>query len=301
MEVSSHALVLRRADHLRFAAGIFTNLTRDHLDFHGDMERTSRPSGGCSSCCPPSAVGVINVDDRRGADLAAAAPPSGDLRDRRARRRPARTDLVLARRARRSTCARRAARCTCARRSSAGPTSTTSSPRSPRRRRSTCRSRRSKQASRISTTCPAASRSCQRRTDDVRVVVDYAHTDDALKNLLETARPLAAGRVITVFGCGGDRDRTKRPLMGAVAGAAQRPGDRHVGQPALRGSGPDHRRDQARHRAAGRPDRAARTGPEGDAVAWRSSTARPRSNGRCATRRPAISCWSPARGTRSTR
>ena len=52
----------------------------------------------------------------------------------------------------------------------------------------------------------------------IQIYVDYAHTDDALKNLLETAQDLARGRIILVFGAGGDRDKTKRPRMGAIAG-----------------------------------------------------------------------------------
>ncbi|HEX6465225.1 MAG TPA: UDP-N-acetylmuramoyl-L-alanyl-D-glutamate--2,6-diaminopimelate ligase, partial [Vicinamibacterales bacterium] len=73
MEVSSHALALRRVDRLRFAAGVFTNLTRDHLDFHGDMESYFAAKRRLFELLPDGAVGVINLDDRRGPDLVATA------------------------------------------------------------------------------------------------------------------------------------------------------------------------------------------------------------------------------------
>ncbi|MGH9407870.1 MAG: Mur ligase family protein [Vicinamibacterales bacterium] len=73
MEVSSHALALRRVDGLRFAAGIFTNLTRDHLDFHGDMESYFQAKRRLFEMLSDGAVGVINADDPRAPDLVAAA------------------------------------------------------------------------------------------------------------------------------------------------------------------------------------------------------------------------------------
>jgi UDP-N-acetylmuramoyl-L-alanyl-D-glutamate--2,6-diaminopimelate ligase len=216
MEVSSHALVLRRADHLRFAAGIFTNLTRDHLDFHGDMEEYFAAKRRLFELLPEGAVAVTNVDDRRGSDFAAAAArPVTYAIDSPADVSPGPISFSLD-----------------------GLAFEVKTSRGTLHIRSRLVGRPN--AYNILAAVAAATaldlpfdaiergvaeldnvpgrfQVVSSANDDVRVVVDYAHTDDALKNLLETARPLAAGRVITVFGCGGDRDKTKRPLMGAVA------------------------------------------------------------------------------------
>ena len=216
MEVSSHALVLRRADHLRFTAGIFTNLTRDHLDFHGDMEEYFTAKRRLFALLPDTAVGVTNADDRRGAEFAAAAArPVTYAIDAPADVTPGPIAYSLE-----------------------GLAFDIRTPRGTLQVRSRLVGRPNaynilaavataaaldlpfsaiEEGVRQLENVPGRFQVVSGPDDDVRVVVDYAHTDDALKNLLETARPLAQGRVITVFGCGGDRDRTKRPLMGAVA------------------------------------------------------------------------------------
>jgi UDP-N-acetylmuramoyl-L-alanyl-D-glutamate--2,6-diaminopimelate ligase len=216
MEVSSHALALRRVDGLRFAAGVFTNLTRDHLDFHGDMESYFGAKRRLFEMLPDGAVGVINIDDRRGAELVSTA------------RRPVTYAIDAAADVR------------------SGPLSFSldglsfeaRTPRGTLHLTSGLVGRPN--AYNILAACatamaldlpfsaietgvanlahvPGRFQVVSDPADDVRVIVDYAHTDDALKNLLETARPMATGRVVTLFGAGGDRDRTKRPLMGAVA------------------------------------------------------------------------------------
>jgi UDP-N-acetylmuramoyl-L-alanyl-D-glutamate--2,6-diaminopimelate ligase len=216
MEVSSHALVLRRADHLRFAAGIFTNLTRDHLDFHGDMETYFAAKRRLFELLPEGAVAVTNVDDPRGSQFAAAArrpvtyaiDTAADVTpgpiafsldglrfDLRTPRGALHIDSPLVGRPNAYNIVAAAATAMAL----DLPFSAIET------------------GIRTLATVPGRFQVVSVPGDEVRVVVDYAHTDDALKNLLETARPLAGGRLITVFGCGGDRDTTKRPLMGAVA------------------------------------------------------------------------------------
>ena len=216
MEVSSHALTLRRADHLHFAAAIFTNLTRDHLDFHRDMEAYFLAKRRLAELLPETGIAVTNLDDPRGRDFAAAARrPVTYAIDAAADVRPGPLTYSLD-----------------------GLSFEARTPRGTLRLNSPLVGRpnaynilaAASAAMALDVPFSAIERGIAQLSDvpgrfqvvsspsdDVRVVVDYAHTDDALKNLLETARPLATGRVITVFGCGGDRDRTKRPLMGAVA------------------------------------------------------------------------------------
>jgi UDP-N-acetylmuramoyl-L-alanyl-D-glutamate--2,6-diaminopimelate ligase len=216
MEVSSHALALHRVDGIRFAAGVFTNLTRDHLDFHASMEDYFSAKRRLFEMLPDDAPAVINVDDPRAPALieVSGRPVTYGIS------KPA--DV------------------------STGPLSYSlhglsfeiRAPqgvvqvRSPLVGRPNVYNILAAVTTTLSLGAPvdAIERGLEELSgvpgrfeivsttgDDVTVVVDYAHTDDALRNLLETARPMAERKLITVFGAGGDRDRTKRPLMGMVA------------------------------------------------------------------------------------
>jgi UDP-N-acetylmuramoyl-L-alanyl-D-glutamate--2,6-diaminopimelate ligase len=216
MEVSSHALSLKRVDGMRFAAAVFSNLTRDHLDFHEDMEAYFAAKRRLFEMLPPGAPGVINMDDPRGPALAEiSSHPVTYAIDTAADVSPGPIDMTLS-----------------------GLRFEIRTPKGPVSISAKLVGRpnvynilaATAAAVALDLPIPAIERGIaglagvpgrfevvSQADDDVTVVVDYAHTDDALRNLLETARPLSSARLITVFGCGGDRDRTKRPLMGMVA------------------------------------------------------------------------------------
>jgi UDP-N-acetylmuramoyl-L-alanyl-D-glutamate--2,6-diaminopimelate ligase len=217
MEVSSHALSLSRVDGMTFAAGVFTNLTRDHLDFHEDMETYFRMKRRLFEMLPRDAPALINLDDPRGQSLVQIAgrpvtyaisrpadvtpgPVSFSLEglsfDIRTPRGTMRVDSKLVGRPNAYNILAAVSAATALGLSFDAI----------------------EQGVRALEAVPGRFQVVSTARDEVTVIVDYAHTDDALRNLLETARPFTRGRLITVFGCGGDRDRTKRPLMGAVAG-----------------------------------------------------------------------------------
>jgi UDP-N-acetylmuramoyl-L-alanyl-D-glutamate--2,6-diaminopimelate ligase len=216
MEVSSHALALKRADAMTFSAGVFTNLTRDHLDFHTDMENYFRAKRRLVELLPPGAPALINLDDPKGAAMAeASGRPVTYAINRAADITPGPLSFSMD-----------------------GLSFDIRTPRGTLHAQSKLVGRPNVYniLSAVSTAValdmpfdaiekgvqaleavPGRFEVVSNSRDGFTVVVDYAHTDDALRNLLETARPMARGRLITLFGCGGERDRTKRPLMGAVA------------------------------------------------------------------------------------
>jgi UDP-N-acetylmuramoyl-L-alanyl-D-glutamate--2,6-diaminopimelate ligase len=213
MEISSHALELRRADGVRVAVAVFTNLTQDHLDFHGDMESYFQAKR-LLFASELTAARAVNVDDPYGRRLADEFPRSITFaleRDAEYRAVDLHTGFT-------------------------GSDFTALTP-DGEFAVTLCLPGRfnalnalaawaaARELGVASEAIVAGLRDAGRvpgRFEPVdegqpfAVMVDYSHTPDSLENALRAARELAAGRVIVVFGAGGDRDRGKRPLMGAI-------------------------------------------------------------------------------------
>jgi UDP-N-acetylmuramoyl-L-alanyl-D-glutamate--2,6-diaminopimelate ligase len=215
MEVSSHALHLHRADAIHFAAAIFTNLTQDHLDFHETMEEYYAAKRRLFTDLEP-AHAIVNADDPYGARLAAELGGSAITfaLDHDASYRAGAVETGLD-----------------------GSRFTVTAPDgvfelvSPLTGRfnvsnllgafATARALGVDAGVGIEAIAGAGQVPGRFQSvsegQDFAVLVDYAHTPDSLENVLNAARPLTHRRLHVVFGCGGDRDRGKRPLMGEIA------------------------------------------------------------------------------------
>lgn len=216
MEVSSHALDQDRVRGVRFAAGIFTNLTRDHMDYHPTMEHYRDAKGRLFESLPSRGIAALNADDEASASYAdrtdaqvvyfglkkraeiTAKIELGTFHGTRLRLRLGTEEVVVNTRLIGTHNVYNilgAAACTWA---------------------------MGYDLDTIKTGVENLGAVPGRLEpvdagQDFAVLVDYAHTDDALRNVLHCLRPLLRGRLIVVFGCGGDRDRGKRPKMGQVA------------------------------------------------------------------------------------
>ncbi len=218
LEVSSHSLVLKRVHGCDFAVAVFTNLTRDHLDFHGDMESYFAAKRVLfDKLLRQGGHAIINADDDWGVKLAASLPGRNVWTYSLQGQATLRAEGIAA-----SLLGTRFIA-----RTPAGDIAIDSPLLGLFNVRNLLAAMGAALAAGVEPEAVRAGLSGVKGVpgrlerveagQDFTIVVDYAHTDDALKNLLETVRALGPRRVITVFGCGGDRDRTKRPLMGAVA------------------------------------------------------------------------------------
>ncbi|MFH0910290.1 MAG: UDP-N-acetylmuramoyl-L-alanyl-D-glutamate--2,6-diaminopimelate ligase [Planctomycetota bacterium] len=215
-EVSSHALDQSRAAGVRFSAAVFTNLTRDHLDYHGDLERYAKAKLRLFEMLPAGAPAILNADDpfawriaqaTQGKVLRYGFSPENDLSATvenlsldgsdvtlrfQDRNQGLHTGLIGMYNIQNIMAAALAAL------SQDVPLGETA---------------------RAIASFPGVAGRLERipSKGGSAVFVDYAHTDDALRNVLGTLRSLTQGRLIALFGCGGDRDRGKRPLMAEAA------------------------------------------------------------------------------------
>jgi UDP-N-acetylmuramoyl-L-alanyl-D-glutamate--2,6-diaminopimelate ligase len=218
IEVSSHALALERVHACRFRSAVFTNLTPDHLDFHGTLDRYFEEKKklflGCGEGLPGQSV--VNLDDPRGRELVRVTEGRSLTF---AADEPADCCLI-----------------------SQGPQGGTSEMKIRTPAGEMCLAPRLVGRPNVSNILAAVAtcydlgispevirqgvEACPPipgRFENIecgqpfRVIVDYAHTPDALEKVLKTARELTSGKVLLLFGCGGERDRLKRPLMGQAA------------------------------------------------------------------------------------
>lgn len=224
MEVSSHSLDQKRVAALEFDIAIFTNLTGDHLDYHGTMERYIEAKARLFAMLGPEAIAILNADDPVHADMVRGCKAK-ILRCSLTRGRTGGADCWA----------------------EAGPMTLAGTPMvlggpwgviegsvrligtyNVMNVLQAVAAAHAAGASRDSIALalshlhapPGRLEMVSGERDGIGVFVDYAHTDDALSKALSAVRPLAAhsgGRLRVVFGCGGDRDRTKRPRMGRAA------------------------------------------------------------------------------------
>lgn len=217
MEVSSHALEQRRVDGVQFDVGVFTNLTPEHLDYHGSMANYLASKQRFFTDLLPRSKGrgVLNLDDPQVTELAAALPEA-------------------------LTCGRHAAaavRAEAAELSLQGISARVVTPAGVLQLQSRLLGEFNLQnllcavavgtalelplevIAQGLTEAPQVPGRLEQVENDrgALMVVDYAHTPDALEKVLATLVALQPRRLLTVFGCGGDRDRTKRPVMGEIA------------------------------------------------------------------------------------